>query len=47
MQAQNTISLICGTLSITRSTVGGVHTTSGQHLPVVVNGVTYYLLLLN
>jgi hypothetical protein len=34
-------------IEINRATVGGVHTTSGQHLPVVVNGVTYYLQLLN
>jgi hypothetical protein len=34
-------------LHINRTTVGGAHLTSGQYLPVVVNGVTYYLQLFN
>jgi hypothetical protein len=34
-------------IEINRATVGGAHPPSTQHLPVVVNGVTYYLQLLN
>lgn len=47
MQAQDSIELICGTLRITRSTVGGVHVSSGQYLPVTVNGANYNIQLFN
>jgi hypothetical protein len=34
-------------INITTTVATGVHTTSGNHLPIVVNGVTYWLALLN
>jgi hypothetical protein len=35
-------------IKITTTNIGtGVHTTSGNHLPIIINGVTYWLALLN
>jgi hypothetical protein len=35
------------TINLTTTTVTGIHTATSQYLPIVINGTTYYLQLLN
>jgi hypothetical protein len=47
LQCFSTFQLTTNSIEINRATVGGVHTPSSAYLPVVINGVTYYLQLFN